>query len=402
MYLYGKKLKPTPAMILEVLPSDRAKKAVEEVGGLEYLMGFDRVRVKSENIVMYIEKIRQAHTRREIIRICEETTKKMEDDSANVLNPAELISVVDKKLTDINVGSALSSDVYKIGDDTDRILAERAETPNAIPGLEVGFPKFDRITNGGQPGDLIFVAARAKTGKSVSLTNWAVKLGLIDKLPILYIDTEMDSRENEDRIIALLTGIPHSEIVSGLYMLDTEYGTSEEKLDKIAEAKQIMKDGNLYHIYMPGFTLEKVVAITRQFQMQHGIVALFFDYLKFPASEMATLKTVQEWQMLGFLASGLKDLAGILKIPVYSAVQENRSGIDTQRKNAGNIAGSDRILQLATKLIFLYNKDPEEIAKHGPDAGNQWLYIAFQRNGESDVDPIPLRFYKNILRQVEV
>jgi len=171
-----------------------------------------------------------------------------------------------------------------------------------------------------------------------------------------------------------------------------------ERLDK---AKKMMKEGNLYHLYMPGFNMEKIVAITRQFQMKFGIVALFFDYLKPPADSMGSLKSVQEWQMLGYIATGLKDLAGTLKIPIYSAVQENRSALDG-KKGAGAISGSDRILQLASKLMFLYNKDPEDIARDGIDNGNQWFQIEFQRNGESQCSPIPIMFHKTILRQVEV
>ena len=37
------------------------------------------------------------------------------------------------------------------------------------------------------------VCARSKVGKSTLLTNWATNLSIIDKLPILYIDTEMDN-----------------------------------------------------------------------------------------------------------------------------------------------------------------------------------------------------------------
>lgn len=401
IYLYGKKLEPTPVAILEVLPDKKIKGIIEEIGGLEYLVNLTETRARPNNLKIFVQKIQQASTRREIIKICEQTTREMQDDSANILNDAELVMTLEKKITELNVEPSDKNGLYKMGDETEEILAERAKTPSAIPGLEVGWPKVDKITNGGQPGDLIFVAARSKTGKSVALTNWAIKLGIIDQLPILYIDTEMDSRDVEDRILANLSGVPQSEIVSALYTLDTDEGLAIDKIAKVKAATKRMKEGKLYHLYMPGFSLEKIIAITRQFQMQHGIVALFFDYLKFPANQMATLRNVAEWQMLGFLASGLKDLAGILKIPIYSAVQENRSALEG-KKTAGSIAGSDRILQLATKLMFLYDKEPEEIAKYGIECGNQWLYIAFQRNGESKCEPIPIRFYKTILRQKEV
>ena len=106
--------------------------------------------------------------------------------------------------------------------------------------------------------------------------------------------------------------------------------------------------------------------------------------------------------MLGFIASGLKDLAGTLKIPIYSACQENRSNPKETKKDETNVGGSDRILQLATKLIFLVNKSEEDILKEGQINGNQFMYIAYQRNGESDCPPINIFFDKPRLTQKEV
>ena len=117
---------------------------------------------------------------------------------------------------------------------------------------------------------------------------------------------------------------------------------------------------------------------------------------------MSSLKTAAEWQLLGFIASGLKDLAGTLNIPVYSACQENRSDPKGGKKDETNVGGSDRILQLASKLIFLTNKSDEDIMKEGQINGNQRLYIAYQRNGESDTPPINVKFDrpKNTMREV--
>lgn len=84
-----------------------------------------------------------------------------------------------------------------MGDDVDEVLRQRAENPNTVPGLEIGFEQFDYYTNGGQAGDLIMVCARAKTGKSTLLTNWACELGIKQRIPVLYFDTEMSKQEQE-------------------------------------------------------------------------------------------------------------------------------------------------------------------------------------------------------------
>jgi hypothetical protein len=106
--------------------------------------------------------------------------------------------------------------------------------------------------------------------------------------------------------------------------------------------------------------------------------------------------------MLGYIASGLKDLAGMLRIPIYAGCQENRSDPKSDKKDERNVGGSDRILQLASKLIFLNNKSDEQIVKEGHLNGNQTLYIAYQRNGESNCPSINIQFDRTTLTQREV
>ena len=402
-YLYSKKIKPTPMAIIEVLNNDKARKSVEELGGLEYLTLLEEANIPPDNLRIFIEKIKQSYTRRMMYSIGKEMQDFVLSNDAETLNPSEIVGWAEQRLTDLSVNSSQVQDVYKMGDETERILEERAESPSAVPGLEVGWIEYDRITNGALPGDLIVVVAESKTGKSVTLTNWATKLSIQDQIPILYIDTEMSSREQEDRILSNLTGIPHNEIVSGMYVVDTEFGSANEKISKLRDAREKLNLGQYYHIYMPQFSSEKVTMMAKKFQMQFGIKAIFFDYIKIPSSQGNSYRNMQEYQQLGFFASSLKDIAGILKIPVFTAAQANREDLGSdEAPDAGRIGGSYRILQLASKLIFLVNKTDERIAKEGWQNGNQRLFIKYQRNGASDCAPINIFFNKPILRQTEV
>lgn len=401
MYLYSRKETPNPMAILEVLGNDKAKKSVEELGGLEYLTILEESPIPVDNLEFFIDKIKQSYTRRMLLNISNNVKDFVMSDRAEVLNPSELIEYAETKLTDLSVNVTTTDEVYKMGKDTERVLALRAENPCQVPGLEVGWKEFDAVTNGGQPGDLIIVCAESKTGKSVCLTNWATQFSILGKLPVLYIDTEMNEREQEDRILASLTGIPADEIISGRYVLDTVSGKADDKIARLKSARELLTSGYYYHIYMPHFTMEKVAAISRKFTAQYGIKALFFDYIKIPSTQTG-MRSLQEYQALGFFTSGLKDLAGLLKIPVYAACQANREDLNTQNPNASNIGGSYRILQLASKLMFLINKHPDRIAKEGIRNGNQQIIIKYQRNGMSDVPPINIMFDKPILRMSEV
>lgn len=402
LYLHGaKRIKPTPMSIMEVLGSEKAKKTIEEVGGLDYLMLLEEMNVPEDNLNIFIEKVKQSYTRRKLLDIAENVQEFVLSDKAEVLNPSELVGYAEEKLNDLAVNATTSEEVYKMGTDMMEVLEQRAETPSQVPGLEVGMPQYDRITNGARGGDLIIVCAPSKVGKSTLLSNWAKKIGVVDKLPVLYIDSEMNSREQEDRLIAMITGIPESEITSGMYVKDTVHGKAKDKIERIKKARKEIEEGQYYHIYMPHFTIEKVSALAKKFKAQLGIVALFFDYIKIP-SDQGDFRTAQEYQKLGFFTSGLKDLAGTLDIPIFSACQANRSDVNNENPDEGDIGGSYRILQLASKLMFLHNKSDERIAKDGFQNGNQQLRVKFQRNGASNCDPINIMFDKPILRQTEV
>jgi replicative DNA helicase len=401
-YLYSKNVKPSPMAIMEMLTSKQAKDEVEKLGGLEYLTLLEESYVSEDNLSIFSQKILQAYTRKNLYNISKDIIDFVISDDSEVMNPMELVGFAESKINDLVLNTNSKDEVYKMGDETDAVLDERANSPEQIPGLEVGWELYDTYTNGAQPGDLVVLVAESKTGKSVTLTNWATKLAIVDRIPVLYIDTEMNHREQEDRILANLSGIPHTEIVSGTYVLDTVNGDKDDKIERLKRAKQMLKAGAYYHVYMPHFTSEKVSSLVKKYQMQHGIQAVFFDYIKVPSSSAGGSRYMQEFQQLGFFASSLKDIAGTLGIPVFSAAQANRDELGNTNKDAKSIGGSYRILQLASKLMFLTNKSDEQIAKEGFNNGNQVLSIKYQRNGQSDCPPININFNKNILRQTEV
>ncbi|HSQ90187.1 DnaB-like helicase C-terminal domain-containing protein [Romboutsia sp.] len=402
LYLYNKGAKPTSTTIMEVITNEDAKKAINDLGGLSYIDDIGYMDIDRSNLRILCEKLKQTYTRRKIYDLCESTKDKMLSDESKTLNPSELVASLEGRVTDLSMrASGNSSGVSKMGDGLEERLQARMDNPSEIPGLESGLTTFDYYTNGGQPGDLIVFCARAKCGKSVILSTIAKKLAIEDGLPVLYFDTEMSKEEQEDRLLSMVSGVPHKEIMSGMFACDTASGKAVDKLKKIKEATKKIEDAPYYHIYMPNFNAEKVTALTKQYRHKYNIQAMFFDYIKVPATASGSLQAVKEYQALGFFTSTLKDIAGILQIPVYTACQENRSDSTGTEKSANNVGGSDRILQLATKLIFLYVKSDEQIAKQGISAGNRQLLIAFQRNGQSGVAPINLQFDNSIMSMRE-
>ena len=235
MYLYSKGSKPSPLSIMDVITDKKAKEDIESFGGLGYLEDISLMNIDRSNLKIFCDKIKQTYARKELYDVCENAKNFMLSDESEKLNPSELVGKIENRITEIANSAINETSVYKMGTDLEKRLEERAKRPTLVAGLQVGWTVFDRVTNGGQAGDLIIVCARAKMGKSVVLSTWAKNFAIRDGLPVLYIDTEMTSEEQEDRITSMITGIPVHEIVTGLFAVDTEYGAKEEKIKKIKE-----------------------------------------------------------------------------------------------------------------------------------------------------------------------
>ena len=399
MFLFSNNAKIDTLSILNIIKDDKAKRAIDNIGGLEYLMLLQQSPTTS-NISMFCREIIACAVRRSLYTACSDLQKYILE--TNIDDTDELFSTVNQKITELSLNSHKKLDVYKMGDELEARLEHIASNVTDVPGLPTGWKKFDRMTKGGQPGDLIIVCAESKTGKSVTLLNWAKNISVDCSLPVLWIDSEQTKQEQESRLVSIISQIPEDEIVTGMYTQDTAYGTAREKVYRMKCATEVLKKSQFYHVFMPDFTLEKIQAITRQFHLKYGIAAMFFDYINFNPTLMAQNRNLRDDMILTNLAIGLKDISGTLQIPVYTAAQENRTGYGSTEKDAKNIGGSIGILQKATKLIFLRNKTEAELAMEGANRGNQKLLIKYQRHGESGDIELDIMYNKPMLTQWEV
>lgn len=369
-----------PISIMNVYTSDKAKEAISELGGLDYIEAMKGAPV-APNTVMFVQHIVQASARRAI----REKALKIADRAIKDERPLdEYLQDVEAEFRDVSIEYQVAQDVKKLGDGIGERLKERLLNPMSVIGLRTGWRQFDEASLGLIDGELTIVGARSKVGKSTVLLNWCKKIAIEDGLDVLYIDTEMYKEEQEDKLLSMLSGVPHDEIRNGMFGQDTVNGLAKDKIRKVQEASKLLKDGRLHHIYLPNFTLEKVVALARKYQIEHNIRLVVFDYIKLPSSN-ANLGD-KEYQALGYLTSGLKDMAGQLQIPVISAVQLNRGAVGKEDISEADIAGSDRILFLANRVCMLRRSTEEEYAYTG--ASHQFEILAQRMGNEMSWTPV--------------
>lgn len=381
-YLIEQGNEPDPISITQVFTDEKANKAIEEMGGITYIESA-KLTPYVGNTQMFIDNIKQAAARRSIYEQAQKVMSRVEKDADSDIN--SVLSAVENDFRDISIEYQVATGVTKLGENTADRLKQRLLTPQDTIGLKTGWKQFDLATLGLVDGELTIVGARSKAGKSTVLLNWCRKICVEDGIPTLYLDSEMYPEEQEDKLLSMLSGIPHEEIRTGMFGRDTHNGTAKEKVAKVQEANKKLKEAPFHHVYLPNFTIEKVQALARKYQVEHGVKLIVFDYIKLPSSN-SNLGD-KEFQALGYLTSGLKDLAGMLQVPIISAVQLNRSAVGNDDINESSIAGSDRILQLANRVCFLRKSSEEEYAMTGC---SRQFRIGAQRMG-SDLDWTPVK-----------
>lgn len=277
----------------------------------------------------------------------------------------------------------------EIADLADGRIKERLENPQKITGLDLGFPVLSEKTFGVSPGDLVLVAAATSHGKSAFAQNILAQLGVQQKHPVVYLNTEMSESKVTDRLLAILTGIEVKRIMTG-FISATEKDILANATARLREAPIVVSDA------LPDLTPQKAMTLARKYKRQ-GAELVIFDYIG--RMEIGLGGKLQEYQILEQITKGLKQMAQQLKIAVMVLAQLH--------EESGWLAGSKRMKNEADiflKLVPVDKDDKELWALFGEqgvqDQANYALLLEKNRNGEADV-VIPLVFEKSRLQMWE-
>ena len=229
-----------------------------------------------------------------------------------------------------------------------------------------------------EPEELILVCGKRKEGKSIWGLNELVYQLKCGK-SVVYIDTEMSTRQQFERLLAHLTGIR---------VVDIKHHTYDPALQsKIDDAKNWLKTVSYTHKYMPTPDLNKVYAIIRRLKQSNKADFFIYDYIK---SQNVTSSS-EVYNIMGDACNFIKNrICGELKIPGLALAQLNR---------AGDIADSYKLEQFASVVALITRKTQQEIINDGEECGNYKFFVKCNRLGEQmndlDTEYIDLIFNGN-------
>lgn len=254
----------------------------------------------------------------------------------------------------------VTTELDTIGEEADKLLQQiidkQTEDGFGIPSKFEIYNDFFVY----EPGELIVVASRMKSGKSAMILNEAIDKAL-KGIPTVIFDTELTDSMWFVRAVAHLSQIKVRRIKEGKWSIDEK--------SKIMAAIEKLKSLPLVHKYMPIVDMNRAFAICKILKYKMGLQFVCFDYIKGNDTDAFALSN-----KLGQVTDILKnEIAGDLGMCVLAACQLNKQN---------EISSSDKIAMYASTIVMWRYKTSEEIRTDGGlEYGNIYTRIFLNRNG---------------------
>jgi replicative DNA helicase len=242
-----------------------------------------------------------------------------------------------------NIFNADSQDVQVITSKVMQDLQRAIDNKGEITGLSTGFPNLDKITNGLQRTDLIYLAARPSMGKTaLFLTMIANQID--QKVGAVVFSLEMSAEQLTQRLISQISMIPLQQIRTGR-ITDNERAEIMNAVNKINSSKLKIIDR--------AFNLMQIKSHLSQYIRQNKLHAIYIDYLQLMEGDK---RSSREQQISG-ISRGLKMIAKDNDCPVICLSQlsravEQRGG--AKKPMLSDLRESGSIEQDADQVMFLY------------------------------------------------
>jgi len=344
---------------------------LEAIGGATYISSLTDGLPRLSNIDHYAKIVKDKALLRRLIHVsnaiatrCWEGGEEAED----VLEAAEgmVLSVGEQRIREGFL------DFRAIFNNSFQGLDALHDRGKRVTGLETGFRRFDDMTRGLQPADLIVIAARPSMGKTSFALNVTQYVAVHLKEVVGLFSLEMSRA-------ALVLRLLCSEAEVDSHKLQTGFA-SRDDWSKLAAALSRLAESPIYIDDTPGISITEMRAKARRLKAERGLGLLVVDYLQLMSGRMRYENRTQE---ISAISRGLKGLAKELNVPLIAISQLNRSPETREdgRPRLSDLRESGQIEQDADLVAFLYR---EEMAKPRGGDGKQGLaevIIAKQRNG---------------------
>lgn len=346
-----------------------SKKALDEIGGVVYLMELQEDIPAVGLIVHHAKIVKDKAVLRGLIGSAAEIITACYDQQAKEVD--SILDNAEKKIFQISnrVSTNAFVPINEVLKLTFKRLADVSSQQEGVTGVPTGFTQFDEMTSGMQRGDLLILAARPSMGKTALALNIALNAWHAQNA-IGIFSLEMSAEQLVLRMLSTESGIPHHRIRNATITSD-EWMELTNTAARLAEAQIFIDDTATLSIL-------ELRTKARKLKAKSNIQLLVIDYLQLISGDQRYENRTQEISMI---SRGLKSLAKELNVPILALSQLSRSLENRMDKRPllSDLRESGAIEQDGDVIFFIYrdvvyNPDTEQ-----PDLCE--IIIGKQRNG---------------------
>jgi replicative DNA helicase len=219
------------------------------------------------------------------------------------------------------------------------------ERKGALAGITTGLIDLDEQLGGLHPGDLIVIGARPSMGKTAMLfgmSHAAAEAGFANGI----ISGEQPANQLGARMLSAASRVPGNAFRTGKF--------HEEHWPRLTRGIETLATLPIWILDRGSPSIAEVQRTARRWKQQHGIKALYVDYIQRLAG-----KGERRHEVIGETCRGLKSIARDLEIPVIALSQVNRE-VEKRRPpipRMGDLSDSSEIEKEADAVITIYRED---------------------------------------------
>ncbi len=327
---------------------------------------------------------------RDLIRLGAQVVREATEET----EPLEIIETACSSLANLGQRRGDTGPVV-VGDVTDGVIAQVMDEASGTSryGLRTGFYRFDGITRGLKPGELIVLAARPGVGKSTLALNWALRSA--QRSSIVIFSLEMSREELTRKLLTDMAGMNLRELNP----------RDPEQMNRLAEAKRSLDELPIHIDDRSGINVRQIRSKVERIQARGTVGLVIVDYLQLLTS-VDRHSHQNETNRIGEMSRELKIMAKDCQIPVLVLSQLNREVEKRQngKPQLSDLRDSGCIEQDADMVVFIHRKITPGLSADLQDKTGE-LHIAKHRNGPCGSVPLvwdgALSRYEEVARETE-
>lgn len=265
---------------------------------------------------------------------------------------------------------------FLIGDDIDEIIKGYQNKDD-----ECGYPfqssYLTSIFSGMRNSKYCIVSSTSGGGKSRTamaeasnlacskMYDWQKNIWIStgERLPVLYISTELTKKEIQECVIPHISGISPRELKN--------WALNDRQQKILQESVEEIKQAELYCEYLPDFTIDSITQTIEKYILNHNVQYVYFDYINdspqlYRYYGEITRGKLRSDQILYMFSEGLKLIANEYNIWLRTSTQLNRSYKEGDNKDSSSIKGSNAIIEKADYGIIMLQPTTKDLDKLKP------------------------------------